>query len=271
MPSRVMKNAGPKPRAEKRTGFTLIELLVVIAIIAVLAAMLLPALAKARERAQRTQCVNNLHQMNVALFIYGEDFRDKLPVDEPPGGAGWAWDLPTSTGDSMLASGCQKKTFYCPSLAPRFTDWQNFNEPGAGNNLWDFSPTFHVMGYVLALSGSLSKLDPTNQNTTLMAECVTFPNGQTVSVATADRVLLADVILSTGGALPGPCHPENNYTSVDGGFRQNGQTYPHLSAHLKGSNPAGGTLGFKDGHVQWQKFTSHVVPRTGSNTPYFWW
>ena len=103
----------------KRKGFTLIELLVVIAIIAILAAMLLPALARAREQARRGVCISNLKQIGLGIHMYAQDYDENFPAYDYNGGTFNFDECGAGQSLSLLIPKYVKDPgiFVCPSSA----------------------------------------------------------------------------------------------------------------------------------------------------------
>jgi prepilin-type N-terminal cleavage/methylation domain-containing protein len=103
-----------------RRGFTLIELLVVIAIIAILAALLLPALARAKEKAYQTTCISNLKQIGIALTLYIDDNDGFFPIAKSVTATGDDLNWTKTLGPYLPRQGLSEtskahKVFVCPS------------------------------------------------------------------------------------------------------------------------------------------------------------
>jgi prepilin-type N-terminal cleavage/methylation domain-containing protein len=111
----IAKDLKPETTSKHPQGaFTLIELLVVIVIIAILAAMLLPALAKAKEKANSAACVSNLKQMGLALHIYCDDNSDFFPLASD-GGSTNIWTKEISSYLPQNGNNVENHVFVCPS------------------------------------------------------------------------------------------------------------------------------------------------------------
>ena len=225
--STTMANKPGKP-----TAFTLIELLVVIAIIAILAAMLLPALAKAKERAKRTLCLSNLKQIGVGALVYATDHGDYVPpagnnlypiqinANDP------AFDAWNAEGAAMsLTNFSGSSVWDCPNRP-------GFPKPSGSQYVIGYQYYGGVTNWINGGTGSAG-----------------LPSASPVKTTTSKPswMLCADVVAEPGGL-------GNIWWDPTAQTLANQSGWSYLPAHADaGQYPAGGNEVFIDGSARWYK------------------
>jgi prepilin-type N-terminal cleavage/methylation domain-containing protein len=129
-------------REASRNAFTLIELLVVIAIIAILAALLLPALASAKEKGRRTMDISNMHQFGLAVHMYGLDWQDWVPDGRDNIGNWHAIRINSVTYSNMIRYTGNLKVTDCPNFT-----YGSFNR---FSDTWGYLVGYAYLGHVQA-------------------------------------------------------------------------------------------------------------------------